>query len=161
MKNDFAIDDFLRRPLLAHLATMSEDGARESPVWFLWEAGAIWLIGNTGDSFPKRIKKDGRCAIGIVDFDLKKGFLQHVGMRGKATVVPLDKERLYRLLRRYLGDDETAWNPRFRAAVIDGLDLMVRFIPTSIVVRDQSYFANTNSMSIENDGAEDGMSDVH
>jgi len=28
--------------------------------------------------------------------------------------------------------------------VIDGLDLMVKFMPTSIVVRDQSYFANIN-----------------
>lgn len=104
---------------------MSEDGARESPVWYLWEENAIWLIGNTGDSFPKQIRKDGRCAIGIVDFDLSRGFLQHGGFRGHATVVPLDKELLYRLLRRYLGNDETTWNPQFRTTVIDGLDLMV------------------------------------
>lgn len=143
--NDFDIDDFLRRPLFAHLATASEDGPRESPVWFLWEDGAIWLIGNGRDSFPKRIQKDGRCAIGIVDFDLQRGFLQHVGLRGVATVVPLDRERLYRLLRRYLGDEETTWNPRFRASVIAGIDLMVRFEPTSIVARDQSYFANVNT----------------
>jgi len=144
LEQNFDIEEFLKRPLFAHLATISEDGARESPVWYLWEDNAIWLIGNTRDSFPKRIRKDGRCAIGIVDFDLSRGFLQHVGFRGEATVVPLDKERLYRLLRRYLGDDETKWNPSFRATVIDGLDLMVRFIPTSIVARDQSYFANTN-----------------
>jgi len=144
IENGFDIDDFLQRPLFAHLATASEDGPRESPVWFLWEDGAIWLIGNSRDSFPKRIQKDGRCAIGIVDFDLQRGFLQHVGFRGHATVVTLDKERLYRLLRRYLGDDETAWNPWFRANVIDGLDLMVRFEPTAIVARDQSYFANAN-----------------
>jgi len=141
-EKDFEIDEFLARPLFAHLATASEDGARESPVWFLWEDEAVWFIGNERDSFPQRIRKDGRCAVGIVDFDLKKGFLRHVGMRGNAEVVPLDKERLYRLLRRYLGGDETKWNPRFRAAVIEGLDLMVKFTPTSIVARDQSYFAN-------------------
>jgi len=142
VEKDFDIDDFLARPLFAHLATASEDGVRESPVWFLWEDETVWLIGNTRDSFPKRIRKDRRCAIGIVDFDLKKGFLRHVGMRGNAEVVPLDKEHLYLLLHRYLGDDETKWNPSFRAAVIDGLDLMVKFMPTSIVARDQSYFAN-------------------
>ncbi len=92
MEQNFDIEEFLERPLFAHLATMSEDGAQESPVWYLWEENAIWLIGNTGDSFPKRIRKDGRCAIGIVDFDLSRGFLQHVGFRGEEIVVPLDKD---------------------------------------------------------------------
>lgn len=141
LKRDFNPDDFLARPLFAHLATMSDDGARESPVWYLWEEGAVWLIGNRRDSFPKRIKRDGRCALGIVDFDLSRGFLQHVGFRGNAVVVPIDRERTYRLLRRYLGHDETAWNPWFRGNVIDELDLMVKFTPTSIVAHDQSYFA--------------------
>lgn len=145
MGNDFDIDDFLARPMFAHLATLSEDGPRESPVWFLWEDGAIWLIGNTRDSFPKRIQADGRCAIGIVDFDLQRSFLQHVGFRGMATLVPLDRGRLFRLLRRYLGNDESTWNPWFRVHVIDELDLMVRFEPTSTVVRDQSYFADPDA----------------
>ena len=140
LKADFDLDEFLQRPLFAHLATLSAEGARESPVWYLWEGGAIWLIGNRRDSFPKRIEADSRCAIGIVDFDLARGFLQHVGMRGNATVEPLDKARLLRLLCRYLGKDETTWNSWFRTAVIDQLDLMVRFEPTSIVARDQSYF---------------------
>lgn len=97
-------------------------------------------MGNTRDSFPKRIQNDARCAIGIIDFDLERGFLRHVSMRGTAVVTKLDWARLHRLLCRYLGDDETAWNPWFRRNVIDGLDLMVRFQPTSIVARDQSYF---------------------
>lgn len=138
---EFDVDRFLARPLMAHLATGSPDGARESPVWFLWEEGAVWLIGNSRDSFPRRISADGRCAIGIVDFDLSGGALRHVGMRGTAEVVPLDPDRLHRLLRRYLGADHDGWNPHFRRSVIDRLDLMVRFVPTSVVARDQSYFA--------------------
>lgn len=140
---DFDIDDFLTRPLIAHLATASTEGPRESPVWFLWEDSVIWLIGNSGDSFPRRIATEERCAIGIVDFDLAAGRLQHVGMRGTAEVVDLQPERLHRLLSRYLGWDGTAWNPEFRRRVIDHLDLMVRFSPTSIVARDQSYFSTT------------------
>jgi hypothetical protein len=136
----FDLDEFLRRPLFAHLATSSEFGPRESPVWFLWEDEAIWLIGNSHDRFPKRIEADPRCAIGIVDFDLRRGLLQHVGMRGTAVAVPLDDDRLYRLLRRYLGDDRSAWDQWFKEQVIDGLDLMVRFVPGTVVANDQSYF---------------------
>jgi hypothetical protein len=142
MEQPFNVDTFLQRPLFAHLATTSEDGPRDSPVWFLWEDGAIWLIGNHRDSSPKRIRRDPRCAIGIVDFNLEKGFLQHLGMRGRAEVVPMDKARLHRLLARHLGDDENCWNQWFKEHVIDGLDLMVRFEPESIVTRDQSYFAS-------------------
>lgn len=143
MAPDFDIDAFLRRPLFAHLATSSQEGPRESPVWFLWEDQAIWLIGNQRDSFPKRLRGDARCAIGIVDFDLARGLLRHVGVRGVATVLPLDKERLLRLLHRYLGDDEAMWNPSFRGAVsFADKFLMVRIEPTSIVARDQSYFVS-------------------
>jgi hypothetical protein len=135
------IDQVLARPLMAHLATSSADGPRDSPVWFLWEDGAVWLIGNHRDSFPRRIERDGRCAIGVVDFDLTHGVLLHVGMRGVAEVVPLDPARLQGLLSRYLGTDPARWNADFRHRVIDKLDLMVRFVPSSIVARDQSYFA--------------------
>lgn len=138
---DFDLDAFLARPLMAHLATGSPEGARESPLWFLWEDAAVWFIGTSRDSFPRRVAQDGRCAVGVVEFDLFRGVLLHVGMRGDATVVPLDRDRLHRLLRRYLGEDHDGWNPEFRRSVIDGLDLMVRFVPTSVVVRDQSYFA--------------------
>jgi Pyridoxamine 5'-phosphate oxidase len=135
------IDEVLAKPLIAHLATGSPDGPRHSPVWFLWEDGAVWLIGNHRDSFPRRIEQDGRCAIGVVDFDLLGGKLVHVGMRGAAEVVALDPGRLYRLLSRYLGSDPREWNADFRRQVVDHLDLMVLFVPSSLVARDQSYFA--------------------
>ncbi len=139
--DELDIEEVLARPLMAHLATSSLDGPRDSPVWFLWEDGAVWLIGNHRDSFPRRVEQDGRCAMGIVDFDLSRGVLLHVGMRGLAEVVPLDSGRLYRLLSRYLGADKGRWNADFHRTVIDHLDLMVRFVPSSIVTRDQSYFA--------------------
>jgi hypothetical protein len=60
MDHDFDVDEFLQKPLLAHLATASSDGPRESPVWFLWEAGALWLVGTSRDSFPKRLQAEPR-----------------------------------------------------------------------------------------------------
>jgi hypothetical protein len=134
------MNGFLQRPLIAHLATGSPNGPCESPVWFIWEQGAVWIVGTTSDSFPKRIEAESRCALGFVDFDLERGLLQHVGMRGTATVGPLDGERLYRLLSRYLSPDSSRWRRSFQEEVVDRLDLMIRFDPLSVVVRDQSYF---------------------
>jgi nitroimidazol reductase NimA-like FMN-containing flavoprotein (pyridoxamine 5'-phosphate oxidase superfamily) len=142
MAHDFDIDAFLRQPLVAHLATASADGPRESPVWFLWEGGALWLVGNGRDSFPKRIQADPRCAVGIVEFDLARGRLRHVGIRGTGSIEPLDHGRLHRFMSRYLGADPAAWNPDFRTRIIEPLDLMVCIKPMTLVARDQSYFAN-------------------
>jgi hypothetical protein len=141
MEVEFPLEEILSLPLMAHLATASALGPRVSPVWFLWEEGAMWFAGRSSDTFPKRIRKTPECAVGAVDLDLQRGMLRHVGMRGVAEVVPLDDARLQRLLRRYLGNDPTAWSTTFRQGVIEKLDLMVRFTPASIVARDQSYFS--------------------
>ena len=137
---EFDLDEYLSLPLMAHLATGSLNGPRESPVWFLWEYDAIWLVGSSHDSFPKRIANEPRCALGFVDFNVSAGVLRHVGMRGRATIVPLDDQRLYRLLTRYLGPDRTVWNLEFKRTVIERLSLMIRFEPHSVVMRDRSYF---------------------
>lgn len=144
MNHEVDIDAFLRKPLIAHLATASEFGPRDSPLWFLWEDGALWFVGNGRDGFPKRVHREPRCAVGIVDFDLPHGLLTHVGMRGTGTVEQVDRHRLHRLLGRYLGPDLDLWNEPFRRTVIDKLDLMVRVQPTSVVARDQSYFSNAS-----------------
>ena len=135
------LDEFLLRPLFAHLATASELGPRESPVWFLWEDGAIWIIGNRkADTFPARVEREPRCALGIVDFDRCRGRVHHVGFRGRATVENFDKERAKRLLRRYLGKREDQWDAsRFIEPLNDPHNVFVRFEPETVVARDQSY----------------------
>ena len=131
--------DILSRPLFAHLSTSSEEGARESPVWFLWEGDALWMIGNyRTDSFPKRVEQDARCAVGIVDYDPATGLVQHVGFRGRASLQPHDAERMKRLLGRYLGEPGR-WDPRFVEILDDDDYIFVRFDPETAVVRDQSY----------------------
>jgi hypothetical protein len=137
------LEEFLARPLFAHLATASQHGPRESPVWFLWEDNAVWIIGSRErDTFPARIEADPRCAVGIVDFDLAIGLVQHVGMRGRATVEPFDPQRARRLLTRYLGADERTWDPRFSATVTTpGAEqaVLLRFVPETVIARDVSY----------------------
>ena len=131
--------DLLSRPLFAHLATASEDGPRESPVWFLWEEGALWIIGNyRTDTFPRRVEREPRCAVGVVDFDAATGLVQHAGFRGRARLTPHDPARMERLLSRYMGE-RSAWDPRFVEVLDDADYVLVRFEPETAVVRDQSY----------------------
>lgn len=68
--------------------TNGDDSPRESPVLFHWDGLALWMIG--GVTFPKNLKRDPRCAIGIVDWNPATGFSQHVGLRGRAEVLPFD-----------------------------------------------------------------------
>ena len=140
------LDDLLARPLFAHLSTTSTSGPRESPVWFLWEDEALWMIGNyKTDSFPKRIDRDPRCAVGIVDFDVSKGMVQHVGFRGRARLEGHDRDRMKRLLRRYLGE-EKVWDARFVEILDDRDYVFVRFVAETVVVRDQSYAVKNSDL---------------
>jgi len=140
------LDEFLARPLFAHLATSSEDGPRASPVWFLWEDEALWIIGSRRtDSFPGRIDREARCAVAIIEFDRTSGLVQHVGMRGRAGIEPFDPDRAGRLLTRYLGPDREGWDPRFRETLHDPDNVLIRFEPETVVARDQSYRISPNS----------------
>jgi hypothetical protein len=134
----FDLEEFLARPLYAHLAHQSEGGPRESPVWFLWDGKALWIIG--GASFPANLRREPRCAVGIVDWDPATGRSQHVGLRGTAEVLPFDAARARAIFRKYFGPEESEWDPRFEDVFTGELGLeLVRFTPETAVVRDQSY----------------------
>ncbi|BAS26825.1 pyridoxamine 5'-phosphate oxidase family protein [Limnochorda pilosa] len=138
-----SLEELLARPLFAHLATASETGQPcDSPVWFLWEDGAIWIIAEAKNTFPARITHNPRCAIGIVDFDRRTGRVWHVGMRGRARVERIDIKRVERLLARYLGPHKESWDPRLwgDAQSWEGCSF-IRFEPETVVARDQSYRA--------------------
>jgi hypothetical protein len=135
----FDLEEFLSRPLYAHLAHNSEHGPRESPVWFHWDGRSIWIIGGT--SFPANLKCDPRCSLGIVDWDLATGLSHHVGLRGTAEVLPFDRAMAKTIFRRYFGPDESDWDRRFDyGSTGEESDLtLVRITPETVVVRDQSY----------------------
>lgn len=140
------LNELLTRPLFAHLATSSEFGPRESPVWFLWEDESIWIIGNyKTDTFPKRLEHEPRCALGIVEFDRANGLVQHVGFRGRAQLKPHDRKRLQRLLSRYLGEQMDDWDERFRKILGDADYVFICFVPETVVVRDQSFIVKRNT----------------
>ena len=134
------LETFLAKPLFAHLATNSEKGVRNSPVWFYWDDQAVWIIGDAEtDTFPRRVAKDESCAFSIVDYDRNTGKVEHVGMRGQATVQDFDPVIARALLSRYLGSEEAQWDKRFLVALESSTSLLVRFVPDTVVSRDVSY----------------------
>jgi nitroimidazol reductase NimA-like FMN-containing flavoprotein (pyridoxamine 5'-phosphate oxidase superfamily) len=139
-QQDFEIEDVLCKPLMAHLSTVDDGAPRDSPVWFLWEDSCLWIFGTSKDSFVKRLQAEPKCAVGIVEYDLGKGILKHVGIRGTASIASFDKDRLIRFVAKYLGQDKRNWNPWFLENVVDPLDAMIRIIPESIVAKNVSFF---------------------
>ena len=143
MPRPFDPDEVLALPLMANLATTAQDGApRNAPVWFQWEDGALWMLGDKGSSSITRLTRDPRCAVEIVQYDNAAGLLRHLGLRGRAEIRPMDPARFKRLLRRYLGP-EAGWNPWFvdTVARIDDPDgRLIRLVPDSIFTNDVSYF---------------------
>ena len=143
MPRKFDPDDVLSRPLMANLATITADGApRNAPVWFIWEDGAIWLLGSSEGSAVKHLERDPRCAVEIVHFDSDAGILLHLGLRGVATIEPMAPDRFKRLLHKYLGA-EADWNAWFidNVAQIDHPDgRMIRLVPASVFTNNVSFF---------------------
>ncbi|MEM1283059.1 MAG: pyridoxamine 5'-phosphate oxidase family protein [Chlamydiota bacterium] len=139
-QKDFEFDLVLQKPLLAHLSTVEDGEPRDSPVWFLSEDDTIWIFGTGKDSFVRRLKEEPRCALGIVDFNLDKGVLRHVGIRGTSYLEAIDPNRLFRFVSKYLDDDKETWNKWFVKNIVDPLDVMVKITPKSMVAKDVSFF---------------------
>jgi len=106
-------------------------------MWFIWEDGAIWLLGSTEASSVKRINNDPRCAIEIVHFDKTAGVLLHLRLRGDSSTEPMSPARFRRLLKKYFGDEES-WNSWFieNVAMIENPDGRL------IKLKAQSFFTN-------------------
>ena len=114
MSQHFDPHDILPLPLMANLATVSANGSpRNAPVWFIWEDNRLWMPGTTSGSTVRRLEKNPQCAVEIVHYDNKAGILLHLGFRGNATIEASAPDRFKRLLSKYLGNNEAAWNQWF------------------------------------------------
>lgn len=141
---DVDLEVFLDRPLFCFLATTENGAPRISPLWFLWENGCIWIIADARKTYPERVTQNDEAALAIVNFELATGTVEHVGMRGQATVEPHDPARAERLLSKYLGPEKDGWDEsRFPDPSGWGDEMvMIRFVPETVVARDQSYTAS-------------------
>jgi PPOX class probable F420-dependent enzyme len=102
------VDELLRRPLLARLATVDADGFPSiAPVWHEWDGAALWLVLRAAARLVRDIRGDGRVALSVVD-DADAD--RRVQIRGRATIVegpgPLEGRMLEmtrRMAERYEG----------------------------------------------------------
>ncbi|ULR55990.1 pyridoxamine 5'-phosphate oxidase family protein [Streptomyces deccanensis] len=137
---DFDVDDFLRQPLTARLAT---NGPTVRPVWFLWEDGAFWVLTGPWARLFDRVKEDPRLALAVDECDLATGRVRQVIARGRGELVPFDVPRGRRKLTRYLGADETTWDTRFvhylHDAPTERGTTWLRLTPDTLTATDLSY----------------------
>jgi nitroimidazol reductase NimA-like FMN-containing flavoprotein (pyridoxamine 5'-phosphate oxidase superfamily) len=133
----FDVDAFLAQPLVARVAT---SGPTVRPVWFLWEEGSFWWLTGSYSRMTEFLERDPRVALVVDTCDLTTGAVRSVSARGVAEVVPLDRNRAVRKLRRYLGPDEARWDARFRDALDeDPSTRLVRLTPTVLRAWDRSF----------------------
>lgn len=133
------LETFLARPLFCFLAQRSDEGPRVSPLWFLWADERVWLIAQLeGRSYPDRTRQNPETALAVVDFDPTTGRVEHVGMRGRASLEPYDEKLAGRLLTKYLGARREDWPAAFVDLDPDAYRLL-EFTPETVVARDQSY----------------------
>lgn len=111
MPDDFDVDNFLARPLVARLATA---GPRVRPIWFLWEDRAFWWLTGSWSRLADQLAEDASVALVVDTCDLATGRVRQVTATGTATIEPFDPDRARRKLVRYLGADEDRWDPRFQ-----------------------------------------------
>ncbi len=150
MPTEFDPNLVLSGPLIATLSTVTTDGEpRNSPVWFAWEDGVLWMLSDTSSSSAKRIAANPNVAVEVVDYDNAQGLLRHVGLRGTATIHPMDTVRFKRLLSRYLGPVEfqNQWFIKTVARIDDPSGRLICLAPTSIFTNDVSIFRTGPSLA--------------
>jgi hypothetical protein len=94
------------------------------------------------NTFQLRVRDDPRVAVGIVDFDPRSGTLQHVGIRGVASLEPWNDDLAGRLHYRYYSRLNGYDRPPAPtgAEVVGRLPMsFVKVEPSQVVIRDQGY----------------------
>ncbi|WP_049580376.1 pyridoxamine 5'-phosphate oxidase family protein [Streptomyces sp. SBT349] len=136
----FDLDTFLARPLTARLATA---GPTVRPVWFLWEEAAFWVLTGPWTRLFHRVRADPAVALTVDICDLVTGEVRQVIARGDAELLPFDIPRGRRKLSRYLGPDESRWDPRFTGYLYDDPvergTVWLRLRPALLAAKDLSY----------------------
>jgi hypothetical protein len=134
------VEDFLARPLVAHLATT---GPTVRPIWFLWDGAAFWWLTGEWSRLSSILERDPAVVLVIDSCDLASGEVLQVTVRGATEIVPFQREIAIRKLSKYLGADQSRWpQERFRDPLTDPSMRLVRLVPARPpALRDLSFTA--------------------
>jgi hypothetical protein len=115
------IDEFLTVQRIARVATTNGDGPHVTPLWFIWDGGALWLYSITKSRRWADLRHDPRVAV-LVDDGTEFLQLHGVEITGEVTIVgevPRVGEDCPQLLapersmaRKYFGIDQMPYDER-------------------------------------------------
>src|SRR5712691_6500959 len=80
------MDAFLGQERTCRLATLGSGGPHVSPVWFVWEAGALWVYSLTRSQRWADVQRDPRVAA-VIDAGHHYAELHGVEIEGEAAMV--------------------------------------------------------------------------
>ena len=98
--------ELLRKPTLAHVATLMADGApQSSPVWIDVDGDVVTFSTKEGRLKPENLRRDPRVAISAVDPDEPT---RQVLIRGRVTEITTEgaAEQADELTKKYMGIDK-------------------------------------------------------
>jgi hypothetical protein len=104
----------------------------------LEDATFYWLT-DTSNYLHTAVLRGERLVLVVDECNISTGEVIHVRARGQAQVIPVDLERAMRKFARYLGPDQSCWDPRFVPSLELPSTRMCRFIPSSIDAADVSF----------------------
>lgn len=130
------VDRFLQRPLVARVAT---NGPTLRPVWYLYDEPSFYWLTDTANYLHRAVLTGERLVLVVDVCDLSTGEVVHIRARGHGEIIPVDRERAMRKFARYLGDQESKWDPRFVPSLDFPSTRMCRFTPSSMEASDASF----------------------
>lgn len=130
------IDEFLAGRRQAVFATNRSGRAPQlSPVWFVWEDGALYVSTSASSLKARSIAADDQVSACV---DGGPGDYRYVAMNGRAEVYPhqseLQQEMRWRIIRKYYDSDPAARAYHDASASEDSILIVLR--PSSVVYKD-------------------------
>jgi nitroimidazol reductase NimA-like FMN-containing flavoprotein (pyridoxamine 5'-phosphate oxidase superfamily) len=135
----FDLDGFLQRPLVARLATLSPDGPRVRPIWYLFDESGFWWITGRWSRLAEVLRRDSRVEVVVDTCDLERGEVLQVRARGRAKLLPFDRQRAQTWGERYMGSDRTRWGRFQRTVFEDPASQFALLQPDWLWARDLSW----------------------
>lgn len=134
------IDVFLAQPLIARLATASNNRPQVTPLWFLWDGESLWMETHPDFKKARNLKQNPECQVVI---DVNGGGLRIKGVvfEGRAELIheptKLVMDTVSSIYERYLGA-EAFVTPTVKA-MLDSRHVLIKLTPRKVMSWDWTH----------------------
>lgn len=130
------IEAFLAPPRHAIVATNRADGPPQvTPVWYLYEAGRIYISAGAGTVKVQNLRRDPQVTICV---DGGHPDARYVILQGAATILephdPLQEQMRWRIIRHYHETEDEA--RRYYDSMRDFVSVLIVLTPEKIISQD-------------------------